>query len=385
MKRNKTATAMTVFVLLASMLTLTLNIQPVKATWIGGTIIIEADGSVYSDDAPISVDGNVYTLTDDILIRYYGGFTIIVWCSDIVLDGDGHTMQPYHPYVACDGIGSVGDNVIIRNIVLKDMRIGIGVGAHGNIISGNTIINCWSFSILVQLGSSNIIHGNTILDSYNVGITIDRSDSNIISGNTIIGAPNKWGGIDLSHSSYNIISENNIESSNIGITLLEASDNTFYHNNLIENTLQVYDRSWDHPYPPSVNVWDNGYPSGGNYWSDYEGIDENDDGIGDTPYFIYTDNQDDYPLMEPWTLLESIEELTEIIMNMNLPQRTGNSLTSKLGEALKLLDKGNFNGAIHKLGDFIDQVEAQREKALTNEQADYLILKAQIIISQIQE
>jgi hypothetical protein len=50
-----------------------------------------------------------------------------------------------------------------------------------------------------------------------------------------------------------------------------------------------------------VNIWDNAYPSGGNYWSDYSGVDANSDGIGDTPYVIDTNNQDPYPLMNPWT------------------------------------------------------------------------------------
>jgi hypothetical protein len=60
----------------------------------------------------------------------------------------------------------------------------------------------------------------------------------------------------------------------------------------------------------SVNVWDDGYPSGGNYWSDYTGLDQKcgpgqnhsgSDGMGDTPYVIDSNNQDGYPLMNPWT------------------------------------------------------------------------------------
>jgi hypothetical protein len=49
-----------------------------------------------------------------------------------------------------------------------------------------------------------------------------------------------------------------------------------------------------------ANLWDDGYPSGGNYWSDYTGIDANGDGIGDSTYFIDSNNTDNYPLMNPW-------------------------------------------------------------------------------------
>jgi len=46
---------------------------------------------------------------------------------------------------------------------------------------------------------------------------------------------------------------------------------------------------------PLANVWDNGEE--GNYWSDYNGIDTNGDGIGDTIYIIGANNQDNHPLM----------------------------------------------------------------------------------------
>jgi nitrous oxidase accessory protein NosD len=48
--------------------------------------------------------------------------------------------------------------------------------------------------------------------------------------------------------------------------------------------------------------WDNG--SEGNYWDNYTGLDENEDGIGDTPYIIDENNQDNFPLMEPVIILE---------------------------------------------------------------------------------
>ncbi len=44
----------------------------------------------------------------------------------------------------------------------------------------------------------------------------------------------------------------------------------------------------------STNIWN--YGSKGNYWSDYNGTDDDQDGIGETPYIINENNKDKYPL-----------------------------------------------------------------------------------------
>ena len=94
-------------------------------------------------------------------------------------------------------------------------------------------------------------------------------------------------------SSYNSIIDNSITDNPTGIYIAEPSSqyNTFYRNNIINNTNQV-------SLLGGYNSWDNG--AEGNYWSDYDGIDLNGDGIGDTgvPHF----GVDYYPLMEPWSL-----------------------------------------------------------------------------------
>ena len=134
-----------------------------------------------------------------------------------------------------------------------------------------------------------------------------------------------------------------------------------------------------------MNVWDDGYPSGGNYWSDYTGTDADGDGIGDTTYIIDTTNEDRYPLMEAWSASTMTKALTRTIDFWGLPRRIERRLAGKLNDALKALDMGNENGAIRKLMAFMSQVEAQRGKKLTYEQADCLISEAQRIIASIEK
>ncbi|MCK5560220.1 MAG: hypothetical protein KAJ51_06485, partial [Thermoplasmata archaeon] len=62
-----------------------------------------------------------------------------------------------------------------------------------------------------------------------------------------------------------------------------------------------------------------------------------------------------------------------------------NSLISKLENAQKSLDKGQDNAAVNQLNAFINEVEAQRGKKLTDAQADELIAAAQSIMGNISQ
>jgi len=150
------------------------------------------------------------------------------------------------------------------------------------------------------------------------GIYIQQSDYNIISENIVT---DNFYGIDIfsdcitcNPARENTIRNNIIKNNRISITIGECHSNVIYHNDFINNTAgQLYYYAGA-SYP---NVWDNGYPSGGNYWSDYNGTDlyngpyqnvTGGDGIGDTPYkfpgtpyIFYRVNQDDYPLVSPWS------------------------------------------------------------------------------------
>jgi parallel beta-helix repeat protein len=198
------------------------------------------------------------------------------------------------------GSSSVSGNIIIA----RENGIALSYSSSQNVGGNNiTITTPGWFAIELLRSSNNIIIGNILVSNNGVGLS-DNSNSNIITGNTITASKNVTYpyplisfGITLGWSSHNSITENTLTNNDYGIYLDSlSSDNKFYHNNFINNTNSAH--GWTNG---AVSVWDDGYPSGGNYWSDYTGEDANGDGIGDAPYVIDEDNQDNYPLMSPWS------------------------------------------------------------------------------------
>jgi len=224
------------------------------------------------------------------------------------------------------------NNIISDNNIISNSKDGIHLEvSNSNTISDNNIISNDKVGIHLEVSNSNTISGNKITNNYH-GICLYKASNNIISENIISNntfgietmdssnnailentVSNAWHAIFIDNSSNNIISENTISSNYLdGIMMNEESiNNIFYHNNFINNTYQAYD--------DGNNTWDNGYPSCGNYWSDYTGIDNysgpnqdllGSDGVGDTPYDISGDsNQDRYPLMESYGM-------TKLTMNI---------------------------------------------------------------------
>ncbi len=140
-------------------------------------------------------------------------------------------------------------------------------------------------------GSRNCtITDNRVATNYGDGITFFSSSYNTIEKNII--ELNEAFGIDLVWSDNNSVVRNDILSNFRGIQLQDAYGNVIFHNNLIDNLYQATSSQG------SIDVWDNGCE--GNYWSNYNGDDNDNDGIGDTPYVIDGSNVDHYPLMNPY-------------------------------------------------------------------------------------
>jgi len=113
-----------VTLLLVGMLTLAFNIEPAKAS---AFIYIWGDGSINPPSAPIStVDNVTYTFTGNIYDN-----TIVVYRSNIVVDGNGYTLQG-------SGSGSkpgfnltvVVNNVTIKNTSIKNFWFGVYLHLH---------------------------------------------------------------------------------------------------------------------------------------------------------------------------------------------------------------------------------------------------------------
>lgn len=317
-----------------------------KITIQGLSLSKNQEGIILAGTMNSTVNGNHITETTTGIILYNSFLDKIT----------GNTIDAY------SGISANGTGTQITGNKVTAKNIGISTGGEYQTVVGNTIrISEWqgnmvkisstftnvtkntligtSYAYAVVDGPENIFYKNTITDSYGLRVT---SDKNIIANNMVTG-----GSISVSGSNntvcinqltngfgmtiaghYNRYYANQIQGNTIGASLggteAYSSNNIIYQNNFIQNTQQIEN------YENKANFWDNG--NTGNYWSDYNGTDENGDGIGDQPYAIMgqrldqtlrtlvpiVTGQDNYPLMTPFNLDTITIQLPEWTPNFTL-------------------------------------------------------------------
>ena len=146
-----------------------------------------------------------------------------------------------------------------------------------NLVAGNYIDNCTEGIQIWQYSTNNTVMENTITNCDDVAIRLQYADNNIIA-------------------------RNDVSNSGTGTSIYVANNNTITRNNYINNIEHFPSREWEwyaktFGYNGSQNIINQ------NYFSDYNGTDTDGDGIGNTPYIINENNQDNYPLMNPWKVV----------------------------------------------------------------------------------
>ncbi len=191
---------------------------------------------------------------------------------------------------------------------------GIDIRSNNNTISDNIIGSNDNYGLYLYQKSKNNTIVNNIIKENKFGMYLNYANENNISSNTF--SLNSDNGIYLGSQSRNNLISNNIISENFqGIRIKGSEDNKVTQNLFINNNRGMYfccgakdnivflnsfknNSEWN-GRDGNINKWD--YNELGNYWDDYNGSDNDSDGIGDTPYEVSTgEKQDNYPLMESY-------------------------------------------------------------------------------------
>ena len=243
-----------------------------------------------------------------------------------------------------------GSNILTANIVIDNSNFGIYISGGNTLRNNRMSNNRYNFDIggtnfendvdtsntvddkpiiywinqqdkivpsdagyVALVNCENITVQNLNIANNGDGIFLAFTNQSTITGNTLT---NNNNGVKFWSSSTNHIVGNNIRNNGNGIffsgaTFLDIAhypspNNTIYHNNFIDNQNNVGDVAgswWIQGSTPAVNIWDNGVE--GNYWNNYNGTDQNGDGIGETPYIVDEKNQDNYPLILPVNIFDA--------------------------------------------------------------------------------
>jgi parallel beta-helix repeat protein len=214
------------------------------------------------------------------------------------------------------GIDIRSENNLIRNVKFTGNN---NYGIYLYQAHNNTIENCFfkdniNGGIYSLYSNDNLFNDNTFINNTR-GLHLRYVYDSIVTNNSI--SSSEVMGIYLYASRRDVINDNVFTENNLGIHIKGAKNNTLKGNLFMGNVEGIYFCCGGeenkiflnsfitndiHAYGNPINEFDNG--SVGNYWDDYNGIDADGDGIGDTFYNVTTssysqNNIDRFPLMSP--------------------------------------------------------------------------------------
>jgi len=320
----------------------------------GSVIVIDTDGAIVRNlhltnsgeshndiDSGVQVRGRFNVVSDNVIDNCLFGVDLQQSENNIVRR-NRISSKPFE-------LGTRGDavrlwysfeNTITDNTITDSRDMVVWYSAN-NTIARNTSSNS-RYSLHFMYSRFNLVEGNRYYNN-TVGVFLMYSDGVVLKNNHIAHASGSTGvGIGFKETSdvtvegnkilycatglyidvspfqpdtINTFSNNLIAYNGIGIRFLnDWTGNEFRGNRFIDNLTQVAVSSGK---TANRNIWE------GNHWSDYEGFDEDSDGVGDTPYelYIYADRlwQDvpyaqyfkGSPVLEVMDFLERLAPFTE--------------------------------------------------------------------------
>ncbi len=214
------------------------------------------------------------------------------------------------------GLNLIGDNnSVCENSFTSDHGGGTIalVGANYNTFSDNTIVSDGTVGIAFgyanpEGGSYNVFSRNIVKGAKLWGILLGKGSNNVFVGNLIA---NNGG---LGHDGYGVA---------LGGVNIAVNNNLFY-DNIFMNNSKNFGTNWE---VIGLNGFDNG--ERGNYWDDYltkypYALEIDHLGIGNIPYSVYGNVNDNYPLI-------NIPKLPDIITPIPWSTSFLNQSTSSQG------------------------------------------------------
>jgi parallel beta-helix repeat protein len=205
-----------------------------------------------------------------------------------IIDGDG-----------ADNVISISsDNVTIESLtVTRTTSVlsggGILVSRSARVVISDTQITNANTGVTLDL-STNCAFSDDVIANNTNAVLIYGSSGNVFSNNAVL--DNSLGVIFSGYLNSNVFSDNTFSGDVVDVFLsADTNGNLFYHNNFLDqNPIKVN--------APSTNVWS--LDGEGNYWASYNFSGPSTSGIGEEPYYIDKNNQDNYPLMGVFSIYD---------------------------------------------------------------------------------